>query len=332
MTQLLRAAETFVDRLTAIGWSAVGLAILFHLAKIAARTRSWRNIVAASYPDAIVQWRGVFGAYVAGVGVNALVPARGGDLLKLYLVKHRVRGSTYPTLGATLLVETLFDMLVASLLIVWALSSGVLPGRRILPRLPSIDWLWLFQHPRAGAVVVTGVLVLAAIAAAWAGRRVADFWQRVARGFVILRDPVRYLRRVVVWQAFDWCFRLAAVYFFLLAFGIPAELHNALAVQVTQNLSTVVPLTPAGIGTEQALAVYVLAGEASRAALLSFSVGMKLGVVLVNIVLGFSAITLMLRTLRWRRVTREPLPDNPPARSTIAADENFKRARRDPGA
>ncbi len=312
MNGLLTAFESFFSHLTAISWQPLALALLCHLAKTIARTRSWRNVIAASYPDVAVPWRSIFGAYVAGVGVNALLPARGGDLLKLYLAKHRVRGSTYPTLGATLLVETLFDMLVASLLIVWALSSGVLPGRHVLPRLPSIDWLWLLQHPRAAAVVATGVLVLAAVAIAWAGRRVADFWRRVGRGFAILREPARYLRRVVVWQSVDWCFRLAGVYFFLLAFGIPADLHNALAVQVTQNLSTVLPLTPAGIGTEQALAVYVLAGEASRSALLSFSVGMKVSVIAVNVALGFTAVALMLGTLRWRRVTqREPLAEAP---------------------
>ncbi len=202
-----------------------------------------------------------------------------------------------------MLVETLFDTLVASLLIVWAVSSGVLPGRQVVPRLPSIDWFWLLQHPRAAALVGAAVLLLAAVAIAWAGRRIADFWRRVRQGLAILREPGRYLRGVVVWQALDWCFRLAGIYFFLLAFGIPADLHNALAVQVTQNLSTVLPLTPAGIGTEQALAVYVLAGEASRSALLSFSVGVKLSVVVVNVAVGFTAIGLMLRTLRWRRVT-----------------------------
>jgi uncharacterized membrane protein YbhN (UPF0104 family) len=71
---------------------------------------------------------------------------------------------------------------------------------------------------------------------------------------------------------------------------------------VTQSLSTIVPLTPAGIGTEQALVVYVLAGEASSSALLSFSVGMKIALIAANVALGAAALALMHRTLRWRSV------------------------------
>lgn len=90
--------------------------------------------------------------------------------------------------------------------------------------------------------------------------------------------------------------------FFLKAFGLPADVGNALRVQVTQSLSTILPITPAGIGSEQALIVHVLSGQASRAALLSFSVGMKFALSVSSLVLGSVAIWLMLRTLRWRRL------------------------------
>jgi uncharacterized membrane protein YbhN (UPF0104 family) len=79
-------------------------------------------------------------------------------------------------------------------------------------------------------------------------------------------------------------------------------------VQVTQSLSTILPLTPAGIGTEQGLLVYVFSGTASASKVLSFSVGMKLVLMTVNLVLGFGAIALMLRTLRWRHVLAESKP------------------------
>ena len=46
----------------------------------------------------------------------------------------------------------------------------------------------------------------------------------------------------------------------------------------------------------------MLAGQASRGTLLSFSVGMKAILSVFNVVLGLSAIGLMLRTLHWRRV------------------------------
>jgi len=136
---LFEAIRSFFDQLTSIAWASLGLAVLCHFGRIASRTRAWLNIVGAAYPDAHVRWRDVFGAYAAGIGANAILPGRGGDLLRLYIAKHRVEGATYPTLGATLLVETVFDTLLGSLLIGWALATGVLPGLGVLPNLPPID-------------------------------------------------------------------------------------------------------------------------------------------------------------------------------------------------
>ena len=45
----------------------------------------------------------------------------------------------------------------------------------------------------------------------------------------------------------------------------------------------------------------ILRGRASRVALLSFSVGMYVATTAVNVVLGFVAISLTLRTVRFRR-------------------------------
>jgi uncharacterized membrane protein YbhN (UPF0104 family) len=298
---VVRAAEALFEQLAAIHWQFVALAVLAHLLKMALRTRAWRNILAAAHPEAEVRWRTVLGAYAAGVGVNAIFPARGGDVLKLYLVKRGIPGSAYPTLAATLAVETIFDLVVASALLAWALSLGVLPGLNAIPVLPQVDWLWLFQHPRAALAVAAAALVVGFVVGAWASTHIRAFRDRVASGFAIVRQPSRYLRQVVPWQALDWGLRLATIYALLLAFGVPASLHNALLVQVATSLSTVLPLTPAGIGTEQALLAYVFAGIAPAVDVLSFSVGMKLTIIAVNVTAGAVALLLMLRTLRWRR-------------------------------
>ena len=301
MGTFVRAFETFVDYLDSIALVPLGLAIVCHLAKLVCRTRSWRNILAASYPDTTVRWRDVFGSYAAGVGVNALVPARGGDVLKLYLVKHRIDGATYPTLASTLLVETLFDFAVALALFAWAITLGVLPGLDVLPYFQAFDWRWMYRHPWEMLAIVGGILAVVVFLALRARPRVSALRERLRLGFAVLRPPGRYVRRVVPWQALDWCFRLLTIYFFLRAFGLIPSTHNALLVQVTQSLSTVVPFTPGGIGTEQALLVYVFAGVVSTTSLLAFSVGMKLVLTVVNVVVGFAAILLMLGTFRWRR-------------------------------
>jgi uncharacterized membrane protein YbhN (UPF0104 family) len=245
---ILDAGEAFFDGLTSVSWGPLALAVLCHIVKVAVRTRAWRNIVQAAYPRTNVRWRWVYGAYLAGVGVNAIVPARGGDVLKLYLLKHRVRGSTYPTLGATLLVDTLFDTVVASLLVIWAIAFGLLPGLDVLPSLPEVDWLYVLQHPRLAALLVGSLVVLAVVGLTWGSRHVADFWRRVSQGFTILRQPREYIRRVALLDALDWSLRLLSVYFFLEAFGLPANVQNVLLVQVTQSLATALPFTRVGSG------------------------------------------------------------------------------------
>ena len=308
LSQIFHALHVFVDHLRSVGWSSLAVAAGLHLCKMLARTRAWRNILAAAHPDVTVRWRSVFGSYAAGAAVNAVLPARGGDVLKLFLVKQRIAGSRYPTLVATLAVETIFDVFASAALLVWALQLGVLPGLDVLGRLRSIDWSWAERDPRLALIV--GAVVLAVAVVGWfaARRRIDSFAQQLRSGGAILRRPRRYLRSVVSWQALDWACRLATIYFLLRAFHMPATLHTALLVQVAESLSTLVPLTPGGIGTEQGLIVYVFAGRAAKTAVLSFSVGMKVTLMSVNIVVGFSAIAVMLRTLRWRRVLAERDP------------------------
>jgi uncharacterized membrane protein YbhN (UPF0104 family) len=305
---VLHAIGVFVHHLAAVRWDALGIAVGCHLLKLVAVSRAWRNVVAAAYPEARVSWPRMFAAYVAGTGVNAIVPARGGDVVKLAIAKRRVEGATYTTLAATIVLMTLFDSVVAGAFVLWAVTLGVLPGLDVLPDLPSFDFGWFLRHPRVGLALVGGVLVLLLAGGVWAARKIEEFWRRVRQGFAILADRPRYLRKVVLWQLVDWSLRLATVFWMLRAFSLPATLHNALLVQVSQSLATVFPFSPSGIGTEQALLLYVLRGKATRTVLLSFSVGMRITLTVVNALLGFSAILLTLRTLRWRRVV-EPEPE-----------------------
>ena len=309
MSDVLHAFTAFFNHLRAIAWTPVLFALGCHLLRIAVRTRAWRNILAAAYPGSRVRWRSVAGAYVAGAGVNSVIPVRGGDLLKLYIVKHRIDGATYPTLASSLFAETIVDAVVSGLLLLWAFQQNVLPGVRVLNNLPEVDWFWLFRHPRIAVIVIAATLVVAFALGVWAAARIAAFRARVGQGVAILRTPGLYLRSVVTWQLADWALRIASIYFFLRAFHVAATLDSALRVQVTASLSTIVPLTPAGIGTEQALVVYVLAGQGSRSALLSLSVGMKTIQSAFTVTLGVIVIAVMLRTLHWRRAIERDTAD-----------------------
>jgi uncharacterized membrane protein YbhN (UPF0104 family) len=303
--KIIDAAGTFFHHLADVHWLPLAIALAFQLARLLARVPAWRNILRASYPELRIPRRTVLGAYFAGIGVNAVVPARGGDLLKLYLVKHRVDETTYPTLGATLIVETLFDTVVAGGVLIWALTIGVLPGLSVLPHLPQVDWSWPLRHKREAAIIGGVWLVVLFLFAVIGIRRARAFKQRVGQGFAIVRDRAQFMRQVATWQGLSWAFRLASIYFFLEAFRVPATLHNALLVLVVQSLSTLFPFTPGGVGTQQGLLVYVFDRAGTGIAgslLLSFSVGMYIATTILAVVVGFGALFLMLGTLRWRRI------------------------------
>ena len=305
MGKIIDAAGTFFHHLADVHWVPLAIALGFNLLRLLARVPAWRNIICASYPELTVPRRTIGGAYLAGVGVNAIVPARAGDVLKLYLVHDRVQGTTYPTLGATLIVETLFDMVVAGAILGWALGIGVLPGLDVIPHLPQVDWSWPLRHKREFLIVAAVWIAVLILFAVIGVRRARQFKQRVAQGFAIFRTRWAYVTGVVSWQALSWCFRATSVYFFLEAFSVPATLHNTLLVLVVQSLSTLFPFTPGGVGTQQGFLVYVFdrAGTGvSGTLLLSFSVGMYIAVTIANVVVGFIALFLMLGTVRWRRV------------------------------
>lgn len=296
----LDASEAFFKAIAAVAWGALALAVLFHLLRLAVRVRAWQNILHAAYPGKKVPYRSVFGSYMAGVGVNAIVPARGGDVVKLYLIKHRIDGSTYPTLTSSLVVETLFDFVVGSVLFVVAIQMGLLPGLPDLPDLRAFDWSFVVEHPRVafffGSILLGGLILLVA----WATRHVKNFKQKVVLGFAILRDRRTYFREVVSWQAASWAARIGSTFFFLRAFHVDATAETTLAVLVIGGLSTMLPFTPGGAGTQQAILVFALSGAASGATILAFSFGQQLVITIVNVALGFGCILLMLGTLRWR--------------------------------
>jgi uncharacterized protein (TIRG00374 family) len=295
--EFFHAVRVFFDELASVGWVALAIALGFHFVKLVLRAVAWRNILRAAYPDEHIRWRPVFGAYAAGVGVNSIVPGRGGDLVKLYLVRHRFPNMTYATLASTLLAETLLDFVLATAFFLWALSLGVVPSIHT----PSFDWGWLFRNSKATASIVALLTVLV-IWFFWKASQSGGLRERLGRGVAILRDRRRYLREVASWQLASWVCRIASLYWFLRAFHVHATLHNALLAQVVDSLSTLLPISPGGAGTKQGFLVAILHGQASTSRLLAFSIGMYVAVTLFNIALGAIAIFMSLRTLRLREV------------------------------
>jgi uncharacterized membrane protein YbhN (UPF0104 family) len=306
VVRVLDGIDAFLDQLAAVDPLPVFLAVLAQLAKLTCTSMAWRNVLAAAYPDRIVRRRSIVGAYLAGVGVNAIVPLRAGDAVRVLLAHRAVAGSTYTTIVSSALVLSIFDIAAASTVLAWAaLTQDALPGLGDLPRLPSFDFTWLLDRPLAAELVLSALVIAAVAAGIWIHGHVVDFWERVKQAFTVVRRPALYLRTVAFWQAGDWIFRLVAIWFLLDAFDIPQSPENVLLVQVSASIATLLPLTPAGIGTEQAFLLYVFRGAVPSSQLLAFSVGLKFMTVGTNVVAGFTAIAVTMRTLRYNRALEQ---------------------------
>src|SRR5688572_14379543 len=107
MGEFFHAVRVFAEHLASVQWGWLALALGLHLLRLFTRAVAWRAILRASYPRKSIPLRSVFGSYAVGVGINSIAPARSGDLVKLYLVKHRIEGSRYTTLTPSLVVETM---------------------------------------------------------------------------------------------------------------------------------------------------------------------------------------------------------------------------------
>jgi uncharacterized membrane protein YbhN (UPF0104 family) len=297
------AVGVFFHHLAVVRWDMLGLALACHATKLVFRSWAWRAIVNAAYPSSPLKFRSALGAYVAGVGVNSIVPARGGDIVKMYLARQRIEGGSYFTLTPTLVVETMLDFVVASCFLGWAMAIGALPVHQVYARLPTVDWKFLLRHDRVTIYFLIAFFIIAVGAFVYARRRWDDFKARVGAGFAILRDRSGFVLHVLVPQSISWVLRIASLFFFLKAFRVPATIHNALLAQVVDSLSTLFPASPGGAGTKQGLTEFLFRGtHVSHTLLLAFSVGMNIAIVVANLIFGLTAIALMARTLSFKRI------------------------------
>lgn len=302
------AAAEFFGHLSEIEWTSLGLALAFLAAMQLARAWAWRNVLHAAYPETQISFLRLSAAYLAGAGINAIVPARAGDVTKVFLVKRQVPGATYPTVTSSFLVQTIFDTTVGVLVLLYAIAQGLLPRPPRLPNLPAFEIAFWAEHPQVLLIAIGVLLIAIAVAIFVLAHRVRRFWERVRQGVVILTEPRRYLRQVAAWQGAGWLCRFTAFWLFLDAFGIGGSVGNVMLVMSVQAISTIVPFTPGGAGAQQALLVATLHGP-SRTAVLSFSVGTQIAMSAWSVVLGFVAILLVFRTTDWRGLIRQAQDD-----------------------
>jgi uncharacterized membrane protein YbhN (UPF0104 family) len=303
-SSFFNATSAFFEHLSDIRWTPFAIALALLAGMQLSRAWAWRNVLRAAYPGTPISFLRLAAAYLAGAGINAIVPARAGDVTKVFLVKRQIPHSSYPAVTSSFLVQSVFDTTAGILVLLYAVSQGLLPEPPQLPHLPAFEISFWANHPRTLLIVAGALLLASAIGVYLLAHRVRRFWARVKQGLVVLTQPRRYLREVWAWQGIGWLCRFGAFWFFLEAFGIGGSVGNVMLVMSVQAIATIVPLTPGGAGAQQALLVATLSGP-SRTAVLSFSVGTQIAMATWSVVLGFAAILLVFRTTDWRGLIKQ---------------------------
>lgn len=268
------------------------LALLAITAMEFARARAWQWILREAFPGIPIPYRVLAATHLVGGGLNAVLPARAGEPVKVYLTKREIPGTTYGALASSLVTLTVFDLALATVGLVVAVQSNLLPTS-VLPDVPALGLaLGVPLAVVAGAILVTRSV------------RARNVLSQLRDGVRVLGDPVFYLRFVASWQLLGWILRLVATALFLSAFHLPCTPTNVFLAMAVQSLAGALPFAPSGAGTQQALMVATLTGV-SRGSVLFFSIGTQIAMTICSAGLGVAALVFVFKTTGFRALLRD---------------------------
>ncbi len=296
------AVGSFFDSLSRVGWLSLLIGAVAFVIYLTLRSRAFFHTLRAAYPGERIEFRRIWGAYIAAYGFNNVIPARGGDVIKLFLVKRSIPNATYPAVGAAICVEAVFDAFMAIFILTFAFSQGVFPKPPDFAKLNAFDLAFFAGHPKFTLFLLTVMAIAVLVGFAVLSQRVKAFWARVRQGLTILRDRDRYLREVFAWQFAGWCFRFTAFWFLLEAFNVGGSVRNVLLVLGVNVVAALVPFTPGGAGVQQALLVKVFAGTAVGATVAAYSVGQQIAIAAFTFGVGFAALFFLFRIRSFKEV------------------------------
>src|SRR3954447_13442280 len=293
------AVGSFLSNLAKVHWLPLLLALVFFTVYLTLRARASFHILRAAYPDVKIPFKGVWGAYFAGYGVHSVIPARGGDVIRLFLTKTSVPTSSYPAIAAAFSIEFIFDLTIAVPVLAYAFSQGVFPKPPAFSNPPPFSLAFFASHMHFTLFLLTvlGIAVLAGFALLSA--RVRRFWERVRQGLTILHDRRRYFREVWLVQFAGWLCRFSAFWCLLDAFNVGGSVSNVLLVLGVNAVAALVPFTPGGAGVQQALLVKVFGGSATVAA---YSVGQQIAIAALTFAIGLGAVVFIFRFRSFKEV------------------------------
>jgi uncharacterized protein (TIRG00374 family) len=278
-----------LDAFSLVIWSWIILAFALNVVSTLFRALSWRLTVGQALPaEHQPKLVHVLSSFGVGLLANAIVPGRLGELARVATLRRHLPDAppgTSATLVGTVFAHRLFDLVPASILVVWVLLTAEVPHWAVVSitiaalvgfALFTIAWLGAKRHDRPMVSEGMGSL--------------RGFVSMARQGLSVLKAPVP-LAGAIVLQCLGWLMQLLAVFVAMQAFGMDAPLPAAGLVLVLMNIATIVPLWPGNIGLVQAAVAFPLRNYG-----VAYPVGFAYGIVLqaieiaCGILLGLLAI------------------------------------------
>ena len=279
----------------------VALAFLAVVLTTAAKTARWRGL----FPEAQrARYSRLGRVLLVGKLANALLPARMGDVIRVYMVGEEEGISKAMVLG-TVAAEKAFDVLF--LLLFGGLAAALVP----LP-----PWL---NIPLAGLTVSGFLFVLLALAwpeqgiMAWVGRwvhrlpwgmgrRMTEALRKGLLGLAALREP-RMALTACAWSAVVWILAAGTNCLLFQAFDLRLSVGAGLLLLVLLHAGVAPPSSPGRLGVFHSLTVLGLeVFGVDRALSLAYATVLHATVYLPEILPG--AIVLGLDLAAGRRVDK----------------------------
>ncbi|TMC56430.1 MAG: flippase-like domain-containing protein [Chloroflexi bacterium] len=281
-------------------WRPIALAVVLFVLTLAAKSARWQIFFEPG-----IRFSSILSALIIGVVVNFFLPARLGEVARLYVLRRREHAPGAQILG-TIGAEKLVDLVA-----LFALTLA------ITPFVPLPDWL---RDPSLrvsmlalGAILLIAVSIVLNKRLQTAGRWLkATFFRRaglgIARqahltlaGFAPLRQ--RKVLPIGLWTFVIWAMMIATNWILFLALPMRPSWLIATVLLIVLQVGVAVPSVPGKIGIYQALVNLTLAlFGISRELALSY--GMLL--YLVNVIPEL----IVMVPFAWQEVyrLREPLP------------------------
>ena len=294
-------------------WSWIVLAFLLNVVSTLFRAYSWRMTIGQALPpEHQPRLDHVFPSFGVGLLANAVVPGRLGELARVATLRRHLPDAppgTSAALVGTVFAHRLFDLVPATILVVWVLLTAEVPHWAVVAfgiaalvgfALFTIAWLGARRHHRT--VMSEGV------------GSARDLLVMARQGLSVLNAPIP-LAGAILFQCCGWLMQLLAVYATMQAFGIDAPLPAAGLVLVLMNVATIVPLWPGNVGLVQAAVALPLRNYGVPYAT-GFAFGLALQAIEMACGVGLGLIALAREGISFA-VLRRMQPEEPSAENAL---------------